>query len=328
MRRRSLIVAGTLGLGSFIGLPGTVRADMRLHRGAALAFGTTVSVAVRHADAGLAQRAIADALSAVGHVHRLMSIYDPGSEVFRLNRDGILRRPDARLLEVLWHARSLSRLTKGAFDITVQPLWQASRKAALHGGLPSREERERACALAGWRDVEANRERAALRRPGMGITLNGLAQGYAADLALRAVRQHGIVDALLDTGEFAPAGQGGERPWMLGVLDPRAADGLAAAFAADGRCVATSGDYQAPFTADFRHHHIVDPATGQSPPELASVTVLAPTALEADGLSTAFMVMGARRAHALAARLPGVDLLTIDKRGLAWRSQGFPELRS
>jgi thiamine biosynthesis lipoprotein len=114
---------------------------------------------------------------------------------------------------------------------------------------------------------------------------------------------------------------------MLGVLDPRAADGLAVAFAADGRCVATSGDYQAAFTPDFRHHHIVDPATGQSPPELASVTVLAPTALEADGLSTALMVMGARRAHTLAARLPGVDLLTIDKRGLAWRSQGFPELR-
>jgi thiamine biosynthesis lipoprotein len=92
--------------------------------------------------------------------------------------------------------------------------------------------------------------------------------------------------------------------------------------------VATSGDYGSPFTADFRHHHIIDPATGQSPPELASVTVLAPTALEADGLSTTFMVLGARRAHALAARLPGVDLLTIDKQGHAWRSQGFPALQA
>jgi thiamine biosynthesis lipoprotein len=328
MRRRTLIAAGVVELGSLIGLPGMAQAGMRLHRGAALAFGTTVSVALRHADAGVAGQAIADALAVVGQVHRLMSIYDPDSEVARLNRDGALRRPDPHLLEVLRHARALSRLSNGAFDITVQPLWLAGRKAAGRGGIPTREEREHARALAGWQDVEANSERVVLRRPGMQVTLNGLAQGYAADLALRAVRRHGIQDALLDTGEFATAGNAGGRPWMLGVLDPRAASGLAAAFAADGRCVATSGDYEAAFTADYLHHHIVDPATGQSPRELASVTVLAPSALEADGLSTTFMVMGARRAHALAARLPGVDLLSIDKHGHAWRSQGFPELRA
>lgn len=328
MRRRTLIAAGTLGLGSLLGAPATARPQLRLHRGAALAFGTTVSVAVRHADAALAQQAIGEALAVVGQIHRLMSIHDPASEVFRLNRDGVLRRPDPRLLEVLRHARALSRLSGGAFDITVQPLWQAGRRAAERGGVPTREERERARALTGWQDVEANLEKALLRRPGMRITLNGLAQGYAADLALRALRRHGVQDALLDTGEFATSGDAGGRPWMLGVLDPRAAGGLAAAFAADGRCVATSGDYQSAFTADCRHHHIYDPATGQSPPELASVTVLAPSALEADGLSTAFMVMGARRAHALATHLPGVDLLSIDKRGHAWRSHGFPGLRA
>jgi len=69
---------------------------------------------------------------------------------------------------------------------------------------------------------------------------------------------------------------------------------------------------------------IFDPASGDSPTELASVTVLAPTGLKADGLSTAFMVMGARRSHALAAHLPGVDLLTIGKDGQRWKSAGFP----
>ena len=105
---------------------------------------------------------------------------------------------------------------------------------------------------------------------------------------------------------------------------PRRDDALAATLALDGRCVATSGDYASPFTPDLLHHHIFDPATGDSPTGLASVTVLAPTGLEADGLSTAFMVMGARRAHALAAHLPGVDLLTIAKDGRQWMSAGFP----
>ena len=97
-----------------------------------------------------------------------------------------------------------------------------------------------------------------------------------------------------------------------------------ARFFPDGRCVATSGDYSAYFTPDFLHHHIFDPATGESPRELASVTVLAPAAILADGLSTAFMVMGVRKAHALAATLPGVDLLTVDKSGFVSKSPGFP----
>ena len=93
-----------------------------------------------------------------------------------------------------------------------------------------------------------------------------------------------------------------------------------------GRSVATSGDYASWFTPDFVHHHIFDPATGESPQELASVTVVAPSAMEADGLSTAFMVMGARKAHALAAKLPGVDLMTMNKRGIVWKSPSFPAL--
>ena len=75
---------------------------------------------------------------------------------------------------------------------------------------------------------------------------------------------------------------------------------------------------------DYLHHHIFDPAVGDSPQELASVTVMAPTAMLADGLSTACMVLGRERAALLAASLPGVDLLAIDKQGRQWRSAGFP----
>ncbi len=322
MERRRFMAAS---LGSMLGAPACAASHAPLHRGAALAFGTTVSVSVRHADAQVARMAIADALAAARMIDRLMSIYDPASEVARLNRDGVLARPDPHLLAVLRHARALSQLTAGAFDITVQPLWQAGAHAASAGRLASSREREQARALVGWNLVDASLERVLLRRPGMRITLNGLAQGYAADLALRAVRSRGVVHALLDTGEFAAGGDAGARPWQLGVPDPRAPGRFAAAVRLDGRCVATSGDYEAVFSPDCVHHHIFDPATGDSPLELASVTVLAPSGIEADGLSTAFMVLGSRGAHVLAARLPGVDLLTIDKPGRVRRSPGFPE---
>jgi thiamine biosynthesis lipoprotein len=319
MRRRTFIAAslGSIAGGSASG----VQAATSLHSGAALAFGTTVSVSVRHDDAGQAGQAIEDALGEVRRVDTLMSIHDPTSQVYRLNRDGMVRAPHPHLLAVLEHARALSRLTRGAFDVTVQPLWRAFRDAT---GRPAERERKRAQALVDWTQVEARREQVLLRRPGMAITLNGLAQGYAADLALAALRKRGIRHALLDTGEHAALGKAGQRRWMLGVRDPREGEANAASLRLDGRCVATSGDYQMAFTPDFIHHQIFDPLTGDSPTELASVTVVAPTGLEADGLSTAFMVMGARRAHALAAHLPGVDLLTINKRGVVWRSAGFP----
>jgi thiamine biosynthesis lipoprotein len=337
MQRRRFIAAslGTMALASTAApaaAPGSTPASAAsalaqapLHSGAALAFGTTVGIAVRHPDAQVARLAIADALAAARQVDCLMSIYDPGSQVFRLNRDGVLARPDPHLLAVLRHARALSQLTRGAFDITVQPLWQAGRRAAEAGTIPSARERERALALVGWNLVDASAERVVLRKPGMRITLNGLAQGYAADLALRAVRARGVLHALLDTGEFAASGDAGGRGWQLGVPDPRVPGRMAATVRVDGRCVATSGDYEASFSGDRAHHHIFDPATGGSPPELASVTVLAPTGIEADGLSTAFMVLGSRCAHALAARLPGVDLLTIAKDGRLRCSPGFPE---
>jgi thiamine biosynthesis lipoprotein len=252
----------------------------------------------------------------------LMSLYDPASQVFRLNRDKVLHAPDPHLLAVLSHARALSRLTLGAFDITVQPLWRGFHDAT--GAPPARE---RLRSLVDWTGVQAGPGRVVLGRAGMAITLNGLAQGYAADLALAALRGHGIRHALVDTGEYAALGRAGARPWTLCVRDRRAQDGLAARLVLDGRCAATSGDHAAAFTPDRPHHHIVDPATGDAPAELASVTVVAPTGLEADGLSTAFMVMGARRAHTLAARLPGVDLLTIGKGGETWKSAGFPLAR-
>jgi thiamine biosynthesis lipoprotein len=93
----------------------------------------------------------------------------------------------------------------------------------------------------------------------------------------------------------------------------------------DGRKVATSGDYETFFSPDFVHHHIFDPKTGDSPLELASVTVVAPTGILADGLSTAFMVMGSDKALALTAKLHDVDTLLIHKNGLIRKSPNFPD---
>lgn len=295
------------------------------HSVAMPAFGTTIRISLFHPEPLVAELATKDALRAVRKVERVTSIANPSSQVFQLNRDGALARPDPHLLAVLDQARALSVLTRGAFDITVQPLWQLYRHAPQANGRPLQSERLKASVKVGWQRVLFDTERVAFMRPGMQLTLNGLARGYAADRALAALRAHGIADALVDTGDFtSDGGQPGQRPWTVGVADPRDPAALAATMRLDGRSAATSGDYASTFTPDFVHHHIFDPGTGESPQELAGVTVLAPTGMLADGLSTAFMVMGSRKSHALAATLPGVDLMTINKRGVVWKSPGFP----
>ena len=285
------------------------------------AFGATMRIVLRHAQRRVAELAIEEALREAHMVDALTSIDSAASQVHRLNRDGVLACPDRHLLAVLEQARSLSILTRGAFDITVQPLWQVYRDAPAATGRPRQSDRLRASIKVGWERVEFDASRVAFLRPGMQMTLNGLAKGYAADLALAALRRRGIADALVDTGAYACQGCA---PGTVGVADPRQAGALAARMRIDGRSAATSCDYKAMFTPDFVHHHIFDPVTGESPQDLASATVVAASSVLADGLATAFMVMGARKAHALAASLPDVDLMTINKRGVVWKSAAFP----
>ncbi|MGS0740899.1 FAD:protein FMN transferase [Glaciimonas sp. GG7] len=299
---------------------------LRLYSGADLAFGTTIALQVLHHDQRQAELAIEDAIHAAKKIDTLMSIYSEKSQVFQLNRDGRLSNPDPHLLVVLKESQRLSALTNGAFDITVQPLWQLFSTAALSNKLPSPAEVAHANTLVNWQDLSVDAQQIRLRTTGMAITLNGVAQGYAVDLALAAVRARGIQDALLDTGEFISTGtKTPDRRWIVGVQDPRHTDAFTTALQMDGRSVATSGDYETTFSPDFVHHHIFDPSTGDSPLELASVTVVAPTGLLADGLSTALFVLGSEKAIRLAAQLERVDVLLVDKRGRTWKTANLRE---
>jgi FAD:protein FMN transferase len=158
--------------------------------------------------------------------------------------------------------------------------------------------------------------RIALGRPGMAITLNGVAQGYATDLANDILRGHGVRDALIDTGELGARGEREPaRPWTVGIQHPRKPDAIVAAVAMDGRFLATSGDYATAFTDDFVWNHIFDPHTGRSPGGVSSAVVAAASGMEADGLTKPMMVLDRTRAQALLSRFPGAGAVWIDKGG-------------
>jgi FAD:protein FMN transferase len=296
----------------------------RLVRGAALAFGTTVSITAVHGDPDAARAAIEEALRGIRRIDALMTVFRPGSEVSRLNAQGALRRPDPHLVRLLEFSQRLSALSDGSFDVTVQPLWTLFVSCARERRLPARSEIERARSLVGFEGLDVSTRRLSLR-PGMSITLNGIAQGYAADLASGVLRERGVHDALVDAGEYGAEGarQPG-RPWTVGLQDPRDPSAILGAVAMDGRFLATSGDYEMPFSDDRLYHHIFDPHTGVSPTRWSSVVVAAATGLEADGLTKPMMVLPPERAQALLSRFPGAGAVFVAKDGRVAASRNVP----
>jgi thiamine biosynthesis lipoprotein len=280
-----------------------------------LGFGTTLSLTVGADNAALVERALDLAVADIRLVETQMSLFDPKSAVSRLNAQGELRDPHPLLVKVLTLAQEVSRKSGGAFDVTVQPLWQAYVNAQQQHQLPGAAQIESARAQTGWQHLEIKTDLVRFTRPHMAITLNGIAQGFAADVIRARWQAMGIQHALINTGEWTASGTAKDsQPWRLGIADPRDEARMVRNIAVSGQCVASSADNQTYFTPDFKNHHIFDPHTGRSPIDVASVTVVARSTALADALTKVMFVGGMKDALRLA-KAWSVEVLMIDKVG-------------
>jgi thiamine biosynthesis lipoprotein len=296
---------------------------------ASRALGTDVRLTVYHKELATAENALTAAFAEIERIEELMSLYRPQSQLCRLNHEARLSNPDPDLLRILRTASRLSERTGGAFDVTVQPLWRLYAEAKNNGTVPAGAALRIAREKVDWRRLEISPDLVRLHGDGMAVTLNGMAQGFATDAACRVLRQHGIGSALIDAGEVGAVGQPLHKTnWTVGIQHPRQRGDLLGISNLKGRCLATSGDYETRFSDDYRFHHLFDPHTGSSPEELASVSVAAPTALQADALSTAAFVLGAAKGRELLQSFPQVDGLFITKTGRVERTRHFPFVRS
>ena len=290
------------------------------------ALGAEMSIVALHEQRAIAEKAVDAAFAELEAVESVMSLYRPESQLCRLNRDRVLARPHRYLVQVLGKASAVAAASGGDFDVTVQPLWKLYAAATRTGRLPGADDIDLARRQVDWRRVEVSIDRVRLHGSGTAVTLNGIAQGFAADCALEALKANGVQHALVDTGEIGAIGKRQDgKVWTVGIQHPRRQDAFLRGAALDGRCVATSGDYGTPFSRDHVHHHIFDPQTGRSPGTFQSVTVLARTGLEADALSTAVFVAGHKRGIRLVESTPGADAIFVLKNGQTLATDGFPE---
>jgi thiamine biosynthesis lipoprotein len=288
--------------------------------------GTGVHLRVVGDDRDASADAADAALRRMAELEGKLSRYRPGSEVWRLNESGWIDAASDALLDVLALAGRVHRLGDGAFDVSIQPVLDLYRARLASGGaLPSAAALEEAVARVDQRDLRISGRIVRFARPGMHITLDGIGKGYVVDRGVDALRERGFGDVFVEAGgDLVAAGRrvSGD-PWRIGIRRPRPGLALQARFEARDRAVATSGDYMQPFTRDYAQHHILDPRSGRSAPELASATVVASDAATADALATLAMVLGPRRGRALLEDLPDCEGYLVSKGLEVTRTSGF-----
>jgi FAD:protein FMN transferase len=308
-----------------LGRGGGSEQDVRQSR---ILLGTLVEIQVPRADEG-AREAVAAAFAEMARIEALMSPHVPGSDVARLSGGPGPLEVAPETAEVLALGLEIARGSDGAFDLTLgrlKDLWD------LEGEQPQVPAAEAVAEALRGIGPEALRLEGRLvhkREPQLAVDLGGIAKGYAVDRAVELLRRAGVTNASVNAGgDLRLLGSRGERPWRIGIRHPRSADELLTTLEVSDRAVVTSGDYERYFEADGRrYHHLFDPRTGFPAGAARSVTLVADSAMLADGLGTAVFVLGPERGLALLARYPQVEALIVDAEGALHQTPGMAELQ-
>jgi len=287
-----------------------------------LLMGTVVNISAVAPDPRSASVAINACFDRMTALEGVLSRFQPESQLSRLNQDGVLKDAHPVLVTLVKQSQELSQLTHGAFDITVKPLLDLYQKSA---SLPDKEMVQETLSLVDFQKLGLSGRTLKFQKSGMSITLDGIAKGFIVDEGIRVLKQSAFVNVLVEAGgDLMAAGEKyPHASWKIGLKAPRKEMGdLVATFNVQNQAIATSGDYLQAFTPDFANNHIIDPRSGYSSPEFASVSVFAPTAALADGLATAVMVMG-REGIRLIENMPGGEAFAITKQAETIKTSGL-----
>ncbi len=291
--------------------------------------GTLVEITVEGAEESALRRALAAAWREMTRLTDMMSHYDPKSVVSAVNAAaGMHPVPvPAELMAVLHQAQRVSEKTDGAFDVTIGALTASWRFRPHDPRRPPAAEIAAARRLVNHRKLVLDDQAgtAFLAERGMRLDLGGIAKLYILHAGMDTLRRQGLVRAMINAGgDVEVAGGTPERPWRIGVRDPRAPDRLLGVISLEHGFVVSSGDYERYFMKGGRRfHHILDPRTGYPAQGPRGVTLLAEDLETVNGLSAAIMVLGRQAGARLIADTPGLEGLIVDREGSVWMSSGL-----
>lgn len=294
--------------------------------------GTTYSIKIVDAPSHVERQTIQSAVDRVlERIDREMSSYRDDSELSRFNAststDWFAVSQD--IVQVVEAAKAVSEATQGALDITVAPLvslWGFGTQGEP-ASLPSDEQIESARARSGYRRLHTRMQPPALRKEiaGLAVDLNSVAPGFATDMLFASLVDLGLANVMVDIGgEVRARGVNATaQPWRIAVEKPLDAEPEPyAVVQLNDSAITTSGEYRHYYSRNGqRYSHTIDPRTGHPVQHrLASVAVIAATALEADAWTTALNVLGEEQGYVIAAE-HGIAALFIVALGAEWQAR-------
>jgi thiamine biosynthesis lipoprotein len=289
--------------------------------------GTRIYVELWLDDAAQGQAAVAAVLDSMHEVDAMMSTYKPESQLSRVNARAALApvKVDRELFEVIRASLGFSKLTGGAFDVTYASVGYLYDFRARQR--PSEAQIAQALPGVNWRNVRLDPTALTVRfeKPGMRIDLGGIAKGYAVDRAIGLLQARGVAHAVVSAGgDSRIIGDRFGRPWIVGIRHPDDPKRVVTRIPLVDTAMSTSGDYERYFDEQgVRYHHILDPRTGRSASKVRSATILAPTAMQTDGLSKTAFVLGAEEALKIIGKIPGVDAVFVTPEGKVLYTPGL-----
>jgi thiamine biosynthesis lipoprotein len=243
-------------------------------------------------------------------IENLLSHYNQNSEVSILNKVGCIKNPSRDLLYVLEKANYFYNLSGGLFDVTILPLLELLSSNSSQEFL--NEKIKEVQELVDFNGIEYNEYAVSFRKKGMKITLGGIAKGYAIDRAMDVLKKMGVKDALIDIGGDIKA-MSDSHSWIIGIRNPFKKDDIISKVNIRNQAIATSGNYE--------RLHVFSP-WNLRPLDVASATIIAREAIDADALATIALLIGPDVVE-LVSELSGVEALLIMKDGKMIRSSGF-----
>lgn len=333
-RRTFLKMATLLGLGivsanTIPNIAGAVRFNQDLYKlsDTRLAMGTFVSMTIYHSSKHAAEEAMALAYDEIDRLTNLMNRFDEKTAIGQLNNEGVLKNISPDIIPVIHAAFRYYHLTDGAFDISVKPLMDLYEKRLLGNKktYPTQKEIKETLNLIGLDKVELTGTTLRFKRPGMGITLDGIAKGYIVDRASELLCSLNIDNHLINAGGDvrATGTKQDKQPWKVAIQDPRKQKDYRDIIHLTNSSIATSGNYENFFDKEKMFHHIIDPRTGFSPQLCSSVSVIAHSAMDADALSTSVFVMTPDKGTCFINSLTDCESLIITRGDKEIRSSGW-----
>ncbi|APO78780.1 ApbE family protein (plasmid) [Rhizobium etli 8C-3] len=328
-RRRAIaIIAAAAGLPLVRSAePARAAADAVVWRGQAL--GAQATLILHDDNRSRAATLIAQVVAEVDRLEAIFSLYRSDSALCELNRVGGLAAPPTEMIALLERCRTYWETTKGLFDPTIQPLWALyahhfSASGADAAGPPAAQLKT-ALTRIGFDGVRFNRDRIAFIRPGMAMSLNGVAQGFITDRVVNLLRNAGVTSSLVNMGEDRAVGAKADgSPWSIGLASQEDSLKADAVLEIVDQAVATSSAAGLHFDGSGRFGHILDPRTGTAPQLYRRLSVVAKEAATADALSTAMSLAAPQQIPDMLAPSDeaSVDLVTMSGEHLRFGMDG------